>query len=212
MPRSEGLSVMQRALGDNWQRLEGIVQRHYEMAPGCSSEMTITGVMDEVFHSYIAKLFLLPARIFGALVPYRGKAIQTVVRNWTTADDPYAMFWHRTLRFPGRPPVEFRSRMEYWHGDEIIEYVRYGLGIRMRMSVEDGALVFKSSAYVWRFAGLPLNIPAWALLGDAKIVERALSDKAFYICFEIVHPLFGRTFGYSGTFSIGSYSHPRYDD
>ncbi len=193
---------MQQALGQQWDDLDPIVQQHYAMAPGTDTNMSIHGKMDRVFHSNIAKLFLLPGRIFGALVPYRGKDIPTKVKNWTTEDNSKSMFWHRTLQFPGKPMTEFKSRMEYAGNDEIIEYVKYGLGIRMRMSVEAGALVFTSVSYIWDTGVARIPIPTWAILGDARIIERAISENEFYIDFYMVHPLLGQTFSYSGTFFI----------
>lgn len=194
--------VIQKALGNNWDDLAETVKQHYDITPGEASNMTIKGVMDEVYHSPIAKLFLLPGRIFGALVPYKGKNIPTEVKNWTTSDNNAAMFWHRTLEFPNKAPVIFKSRMEYVKDDEIIEYVRYGMGIRMRMSVKNNALIFKSIGYVWKLAGIKIPIPTWAILGDAEIIERAISDDEFFIDFNMTHPLFGRTFSYSGLYSI----------
>ncbi|MCU7808118.1 MAG: DUF4166 domain-containing protein [Candidatus Thiodiazotropha sp. (ex Semelilucina semeliformis)] len=202
MQKNKALSVMQKALGEQWDQLDEIVQRHYEMKPGQTSRITVSGTMDRVFHSNIAKLFLLPGRLFGALIPYRGINIATEVRNWTEVDNEKAMFWHRTLKFPGKPLAVFKSRMEHVAGDEIIEYVRFGMGIRMRMSVSNGALVFTSRGYTWDIGIARLSIPTWAILGDAEIIERAISEKEFYMDFNMVHPLFGQTFGYSGTFSI----------
>lgn len=92
--------------------------------------------------------------------------------------------------------------MEYVGGDEIIEYVKYGMGIRMQMSVENGALVFTSAGYVWDTGIVRIPIPTWAILGDARIVERAISEQELYLEFTMVHPLFGKTFGYSGAFHI----------
>jgi len=194
--------VIKKALGDSWDDLAEIIKRHYDISPGTSSNMIIKGVMDEVYHSAIAKLFILPGRIFGALVPYKGKKIPTEVRNWTTSDNNVAMFWHRTLQFPNKSPVIFKSRMEHIKGDEIIEYVRYGMGIRMRMSVKDNALVFRSIGYIWKIAGIKIPVPTWAILGDAEITEKSISDDQFFIDFHITHPLFGRTFAYSGVYSI----------
>lgn len=208
MHTEKPMSIMQKALGEQWDLLDNIVKQHYEMAPGTTADVTIHGRMDQVFHSNIAKLFLLPGRIFGALVPYRGRDIPTEVKNWTKEDNLKAMFWHRTLQFPDKPLTEFKSRMEYAGGDEIIEYVKYGLGIRMRMSVNEGALVFTSYGYVWDIGLARIPIPTWAILGNAQIIERALSDKEFYIDFNMVHPLYGRTFGYSGVFSIHQATNP----
>ncbi|MCG8425867.1 MAG: DUF4166 domain-containing protein, partial [Chromatiales bacterium] len=176
--------------------------QHYAISPGSDTQMTINGHMDEVYHSNIAKLFLLPGRLFGALVPYKGKNIATEVKNWTTTNNSSAMFWHRTLLFPGRHPVIFKSRMEHIQKNEIIEFVKYGMGIRMQMSVEEKALVFKSIGYTWKLGSLHLPIPNWMILGDATIIEKALSDEQFHIDFQIIHPLLGRTFSYGGIFEI----------
>lgn len=194
--------VIKQALGESWEGLAETVKQHYDITPGESSKMTIIGTMDEVYHSNIAKLFLLPGRIFGALVPYKGKNIPTEVRNWTSENNHKAMFWYRTLNFPNKPPLIFSSRMEYTNDDEIIEYVRYGLGIRMKMSVDNGALVFKSKSYVWTIGAISVPIPTWLILGDAVITEKAISEDEFYMDFYMIHPLFGKTFSYSGTFSI----------
>lgn len=194
--------VIKQALGESWEELAEIVKQHYDITPGEASKMTIRGVIDQVYHSNIAKLFLLPGRIFGALVPYKGKNIPTEVRNWTSENNHKAMFWYRTLEFPNKPPLIFSSRMEYINDDEIIEYVRYGLGIRMKMSVDNGALVFKSRNYVWKVGATSVPIPTWLILGDAVITEKAISDDEFYMDFYMIHPLFGQTFSYSGTFSI----------
>ncbi len=195
-------AVIKRALGESWEKLDDIVKRHYEMTPGESSGIVVRGVMDEVYHSALAKLFLIPGRFFGALVPYRGRNIPTEVHNWTTDKNSRAMFWHRTLHFPNRPPLIFASRMEHVRNNEIIEYVRYGLGIRMQMSVDAGALVFKSKSYVWRIGGISIPIPTWVILGDAEIIEKAAANDRFYIHFEMNHPLLGKTFSYSGYFYI----------
>ena len=193
--------VIKKALGENWEQLATIVKRHYDITPGEDASMTIKGVMEEVYHSNIAKLFLLPGRIFGALVPYRGNNIPTEVRNWTTRDNASDMFWHRTLDFDNKQVI-FASRMEHIEGNEIIEHVRYGMGIRMGMSVDRGALVFRSKGYVLNSGLVRLPIPAWLILGDAEIIEQALSEDKFRIDFNMLHPLFGRTFAYSGTFYI----------
>jgi hypothetical protein len=194
--------VIKKALGENWDKLSDIVKQHYDITPGKPSSMVIEGIMDEVYHSPIAKLFLLPGRIFGALVPYKGINIPTEVKNWTTAENKAAMFWYRTLVFPNKAPVIFKSRMEHIKDNEIIEYVRFGMGIRMAISENDEALIFKSIGYVWKIGGFKIPIPTWAILGDAEIIEKAMPDNRFYIDFNMIHPLFGKTFSYSGVYTI----------
>ncbi|MES9833196.1 MAG: DUF4166 domain-containing protein [Candidatus Thiodiazotropha sp. DIVDIV] len=194
--------VIKQALGTNWEALSEIVKQHYDITPGEDTTLILRGEMSEVYHSTIAKLYLLPGRIFGALVPYRGKKIPTVVKNWTSAKNSKAMFWYRTLHFPNRPQVIFQSRMEHLAGNEIIEYVKYGMGIRMALFEDNHSLVYKSLGYVLRIGRLKLPIPNWMILGNATIVERATSDTLLHLDFEIVHPLFGKTFSYAGEFAI----------
>ncbi|MCU7857793.1 MAG: DUF4166 domain-containing protein, partial [Candidatus Thiodiazotropha sp. (ex Lucinoma borealis)] len=175
---------------------------HYSLVPGTSSTVKIHGTMSEIYHSKIAKLFLLPGRLFGALVPYKGKNIPTEVRNWTTNENSEAMFWNRILHFPDKSPIIFRSRMEHINNNEIIEYVKYGMGIRMLISEHDAVLKFIGIGYLWKIGPITLSIPNWMMLGDAVITEKAISEKMFKMDFKITHPLFGRTFSYHGDFSI----------
>jgi len=194
--------VIKLALGEDWYQLDPVVRRHYDLTPGNEAVMTLQGMMYEVDHSFIAKLFLIPGRFFGALVPYKGKKIQTTVRNWTISENSKAMFWCRTFSFPGDRIYRFYSRMEYVGGNEIIEYVRYGLGIRMKLSVKDGCLVYKSSVYQWDLWGQNTSFPTWLILGAGEIVESGRTENEFEMNFKMKHPLFGKTFSYSGVFSI----------
>ena len=194
--------VMKAALGEDWFRLDEAVRRHYDLTPGQESEMNMNGTMQEVDHSRIAKLYLIPGRVFGALIPYRGENVAVSVRNWTTTANRRAMFWHRVFDFGTNRKAVFASRMEYIGGNEIIEYVRFGLGIRMRLSVENGALIYRSSGYQWDIAAAKLPIPTWLILGDGEIVETGISDTEFSMSFRMRHPVFGKTFSYSGNFGI----------
>ncbi len=194
--------VIKRALGSAWGELHPLVRRHYDVRPGTEQRVTMRGTMDEVYHSTAAKPFLLLGRIFGALVPYRGRNVPVEVHNWGRIENTQDVFWHRTFSFPDRRPFVFSSRMVHIAGDEIVEYVRFGMGVRMRMSVRDGALIFTGIGYRWNLGPFTLYLPSWLILGHAVIEERALSDDEFLVDFKMEHPLLGRTFAYSGRFRI----------
>ena len=194
--------VMKTALGEDWLRLDEAVRRHYDLTPGREAAVRMQGIMQEVDHSHIAKLYLLPGRIFGALLPYKGENVTASVRNWTTSTDQKAMFWHRVFDFGAGRKAVFASRMEYVGGDEIIEYVRFGLGIRMKLSVENGALKYRSTGYQWDIGAVKLPIPTWLILGDGEITETGISATEFSMSFRMRHPLFGKTFSYSGSFRL----------
>jgi hypothetical protein len=189
---------IRQALGDDWPLLGEIIRRHYDLTPHSDSRFEVEGVM-EVSVSPIGRLFVSASRLFDALVPFPGRGVPVQVRNWSQADSK-AMFWHRTFRYPGRKPVIFRSRMEYAGGREIVEYVKFGLGIRMQLSAEGEALRYDSRGYEWDLGLLTLPIPDWLLLGKAVIKEIPESAETFRVEFTIEHPIWGRTFGYAGKF------------
>jgi hypothetical protein len=191
---------IREALGSRWAELGVVIRRHYDLPPHTDTRLQVEGTMN-IDVSPVAKLFMLAGRLFGALVPYKGSDVPVTVRNWSRTDSS-AMFWHRTFRYPGKEPVVFRSRMEYFGDNHIVEYVKYGLGIRMRLSTEGEALRFDSQGYQWNLGPLTLRIPDWLLLGRAVIREIPVSEQALEVVFEINHPLWGRTFGYSGRFTF----------
>ncbi|MFA7386661.1 MAG: DUF4166 domain-containing protein [Thiohalobacteraceae bacterium] len=194
--------IIKRALGAAWYELHPIIRRQHNLMPCTKTEVVMNGVMYEVFHSRIAKLFVLPGRwLFGALVQYRGTDVPTQVRNWTVVENE-SIYWHRVFHFHEKQPVVFASRMAYLEGDEVIEYVRFGLGMRMRLAVDNGCLIYESTGYQWDLGVLSLRFPTWLILGRSAIRQTGLSDTEFEMDFRMQHPLFGKTFGYAGRFKL----------
>lgn len=193
--------VIAQALGEEWEKLHPLVKSHYDITPGTESRVVLEGEMHEVYYSRRAAPLIHTARLFGALVAERACTIPVTVNNTTHKSDP-AMHWHRTFHYPDGRERTFVSRMVHAGGNEIIEYVRFGLGIRMALSVEDGALLFESRGFHWgsRRAGLPIH--DLLLLGRSRIVERAVSAEQLEVQFDTRHPLYGNSFGYNGTFQI----------
>ena len=68
--------------------------------------------MHEVWHGAAAKLLILFARIFGALVPYRGTDVPIEV-NYRACPGDSTIHWDRVFHFAGRlvtcPPLVPRS-------------------------------------------------------------------------------------------------------
>ncbi|MDH5785496.1 MAG: DUF4166 domain-containing protein [Chromatiales bacterium] len=187
------------ALGEQWSQLHPTVRRHYALKPG--DELLLKGEMSEVFHALWVKPFILFGRLFGALVPYRGTNVPVEVHNLCEPGSN-ALHFRRTFYFPNRKPYPFVSRMEHLSGNEIVEFVRFGLGIRMKVSVKETALHYATNGYLWRVGPLNLTLPDWLFFGSGVIIERGLSDDAVELDFTTTHPLFGRSFRYAGRFRI----------
>jgi hypothetical protein len=94
--------------------------------------------------------------------------------------------------------------MQHTGDNEVIEYVRFGVGMRLRVTVEDGALVFRDIGYIWRILGFNMPVPGGLLFGKAYVEERPIDENIFSMRLELKHPIFGILFRYQGRFSIGS--------
>ena len=191
-------SPIAQALGDDFNNLHAAVRKHYAEA-----EIDIRCTMDVVFvKGTIKPLALVSYRLLGAPVPHSGRDVEIAVRNRT--DGSGVMHWVRNFvknaSFP--ETITFGSRM-VWSGDHrIIEFTRYGIGVESDMTVDgSGSLVYDVRRYVVRvpFLGLIVRIPTWlSPFGGGRTKEIGETEESFRVEFEMVHPLFGRTLGYTG--------------
>ena len=191
--------AFQLALGEDWDKLHPAVKKHYDLRPG--EALLLTGTMDTVRSSPWVKPLIWIGRLFAALVPYTGTDVPVEVRNSCPADDNPIRF-HRTFHFPGRKPYPFRSQMEYWRGNSIVEFVRFGLGIRMDVSVQGDALRYETRGYIWRLGKFHIALPDNLFFGRGEIWERGVDDHTVDTGFTMTHPLYGQTFCYGGRFTI----------
>lgn len=187
--------LLPKTVGDAWQTLPPVIQRHYAVQEGQGS--SLVGVMTIAYPHFMLPMIGLIS-CFGGLVFRRGSNVHTRVEK--TADNQGVLHWHRTLRFPDGKTAHFRSQMTYQTEHALIETIRYGFGIRLRAEAEDGRLVYRSQGHCWQGAGLRITLPDWLLLGTATISEQALSADSFRLDFTIRHPWWGETYSYRGDF------------
>ena len=196
------MNIVQQALQRDWEKLHPFIRKHYTLITGETQSDQLTGVMTIDFPTYIKPL-LLGGRLFGALINRKGSQIQATVQKYTLPDSPW-LFWKRELVFADGFVARFSSKMCYLQENEIIEYVRFGLGLRLKVSVgDDGSLVMTSNGYRWNLGVFTLPLPDWLFLGTAHIVERPLDESSFELDFTLQHPVLGQTYRYGGVFRDG---------
>ena len=193
--------VFQTLLGDDWHKLGDVVRRHYTL-PTCSdAHVQVRGVMDEVWHAPWVRWLMPFGRLFGALVPFAGRDVPITV-DYRCRPDNAHLYWDRTFHFAGRAPFHFRSHMEAQAGNEVIEFVRFGIGMRLAVTAENGALVFRDCGAVWRVGRLRVPVPFGLLLGTAHVEERPVDATHFAMRLVLRHRWFGDAFRYSGRFEL----------
>lgn len=193
--------VFKQLLGKRWSELGAVIQQHYSLRPYSTDAISVAGTMLEVRYSRAAG-FLLPLfRIFGALVPYAGVDVPIVV-HYRCKPTERRIYWSRLFQFPARAEYCFRSYMEPRAHGEMVEFVRFGVGMRLAVTAEAGALVFRDKGYVWRIGPWLIPLPLGWLLGRAYIEERPISETEFSMEMTLTQPWFGELFHYRGKFAL----------
>lgn len=182
-------------------QLGSIVREHYSLTPFSRDYVRVDGVMEEVHHSLVAKLLIPFGVLFGAIVPYRGAKVPISVHYSSNPDDSN-LCWDRVFQFEHRKSFHFKSHMCHTDGNQVIEFVRFGVGMRLRVTAEDGALVFRDEGYVWKLFGYTCPIPVGLLFGHAYVEERPIDAESFSMKMGLIHPLLGTLFRYRGNFTI----------
>lgn len=182
---------MQTALGASWQQLPPALQTHY--GEGHTRDV---GALDIEFPRWMQPWLSL-LHMVGALVPRRGKAVETVVDKTVIGE---RQLWKRVIRFADGQEIRFNSHWESAPAGTLIEYVNPLLGLQMRPEVIADRLHYQGVRFVIRLGRWRLPIPEWLVLGHTSIVEEAIDSERFRMDFRLTHPLFGEVFRYAGEF------------
>ena len=187
------LSMMQHALGEQWEQLPPALKAHY-----CAEDNTDTGNLSIEFPAWMSAYLHLLHR-FGALIPRRGHALPTTVEK-RLREGSYR--WTRTTRFPDDREIQFHSRWQHADGNELVEFINRFLGLRMAVHVAGERLYFEGRHIILRLGRWQLPIPESLALGHTTIVESALDNEHFEMDIRLTHPLFGQVYRYSGIFRV----------
>ncbi len=190
------MTLLQQVLGEDWHKLPPVIQQHYQLEDG--QQNSLTGSMTIAYPTYCFPLIWL-IHLFGGLALWRGDNVQTRVQKTTTAN---TLHWQRIMTYSADICDYFRSQMYYFTDHEVIEMIGFGFGLRLKMTVHNGDLLYQSQGHFWQYGKLRVTLPDWLLLGTATISEHAVSADMFELNFTIKHPWWGETYSYRGCFHL----------
>lgn len=192
--------IFQSIFGESWQALPKVMQRHYANRPFSQDLVTVEGTM-EVTLSALAKLGAPLLRLTKTLVPKAGKNIAVTV---SFRSEPHSkMFcFDREFRFADGSSYRFYSRLEPVGGAEVVEWTSSGIGWHAAYSFQDGKVLLKHLGYSIKLFGKRIPLPLGWVFGRSDAHEIAISDSQFEMSMAINHPVFGKFYGYGGTFTL----------
>ena len=189
--------IFRAIFGAGWDDMPPLMRRRYAVRPDSDDRVRVEGTLDV----QISPLIRLMSRLTGALLAHSGKDVPVSV-EFRSGRGSHAFHFDRTFHFPGKAPVKFHSRMEPLGGDELVEFVFLGIGWRVAFSWDGTKVILDHRGYIWRILGVRIPVPLELVIGRGYAEELPLSHDSFSMWTHAVSPIFGKTFGYAGNFTV----------
>ena len=178
---------------DAWARLPVAVQRRFSKRLTPGHVVLYHGRVVATRMNLAGRIFSVITRLIGSPLPRRhcegGAAVVTV----SEAGSGAGQIWTRTYCDGGQFPQVIHSEKRFAGSTGLEEHIGYGIGMRLKVGVVAGALVFSSAGYFFcPFAHLRISIPQLLSPGRLEVIHRDEKDGSFIFEMKLTHRVFGR--------------------
>jgi hypothetical protein len=175
-----------------WGELPEAVRRRFSKCLGPNEALVYQGLVTATRLSPAGRVLSFLARAIGSPLPLTDGATGPAVVIVTEDAGLGGQSWLRIYARPGRFPQAIHSAKRFSGPTGLEEYVGCGIGMALRVGVEEGALAFRSAGYFVQIAGWRLPIPRLLHPGQMQIVHRDLGAGSFEFALSLTHRVFGR--------------------
>ena len=203
-PQHRSVNEYQQLVGEQaWSRLHPDIQQRFGAC--VHQKVTYQGKMSKVYASLAGKVFAQVCRLIGTpLAIATGEDVPMTVKVYPNRK-LNGMTWDRFYAFPNKSVNRVKSTKVIQKGVAgkpigLVEMVGYGFGMKLEVSVVNGALQFASSEFFWQVANRKFHIPDWLSPGKTVVQQKALNDGQFEFRLEVTHAILGKVFEQIGVF------------
>jgi len=200
-------SIFEQALGDDFQKLHPKLQWRFGLSSTSGTAQIGNGVMHEVWRGPLWTLpFLLVGSTRRVLFPSRGRDVPFTISNYAYIDS----FGRETVTFSRRFRMSRRIRafdatmIFSRQRSLIVDYLgtHQHIAVELQAWADDGTLCMRSGAQRFYEGRVGFRLPM-LFSGNAEVREW-WDDTAscFFIDVDVRNRLFGRLFGYRGSFTV----------
>jgi hypothetical protein len=173
--------------GDSWTRLPAPIRRRFSRHLADGERIVYLGEVAATHMTLVGRLVAQLARLVGAPLPLEEGGRTPVTVIVTGSERLRGQVWTRIYaRVRGFPQV-IQSVKHFGGATGLEEIVARGVGMRLRLSVRDAALVFQSAGYFIRCLGVQLSLPSWLTPGVIEVVHREESAGQFSFSLNVTH-------------------------
>ena len=205
--RSEAIDLRFRALlpETDWAKLSPAVQRRFSKRLADGATAVYVGEVREMYLSRVGWLLTQLLRLLGGPLPTslatNVPSIVTVTEDIKSGGQVWTRLYVRRNGFP--QVIHSCKRFAGMTGLE--EYVGFGVGMALTISVVEAALVFRSADYFFQLGNWRISLPSWLTPGEIIVSHRELGRGQFLFTLDVIHARLGLLVHQSAAFRE---SHP----
>lgn len=176
---------------ERWSALPEAVRARFARKAAAGASITYAGEVTECRISALGRLLANLARLVGAPLPlHRDTGVPACVSVTEDVAGGGQLWTRQYGRRGGFPQVIFSAK-RFAGPTGIEEYLGLGLGIALRLEVDDGILYFLSDHYFLKLFGFRRRLPRWLAPGDLTIGHVDCGGGRFAFTLDLRHPLAG---------------------
>jgi hypothetical protein len=135
--------------------------------------------------------FAQAARLIGAPLPLRAETGVPAVVSVTEDVAARGQVWTRLYASRRGFPQVINTSKRFSGPTGLEEYLGYGIGMALKVHVEDGAIVFSSAGYFFEACGRKWRLPSLICPGAVTVTHAEIGPNRFSFTLLVEHPFFG---------------------
>ena len=192
--------IFKSIFGDKWENLPPVMKRHYSNRPYTQDLTTVNGVLDVICRPPL--LYLSPLMKLLGQIPTFNETNVPVTVHFQSDLNSKSFYFNRIFKFAKGKPYKFQSRMLQIEGNQVIEFMRFGLGWKLQYEWDGEKVILSHKGYTLQFFGHLIPLPLTILMGAGYAEEHPVDDNTFDMQTHITHPWWGKIYEYKGRFEV----------
>lgn len=176
-----------RLTGESWMQLPAPIRRRFSRHLADGERTVYLGEVAATRMTLVGRVIAQLARLVGAPLPLQASGRVPVTVIVTGCERLRGQVWTRVYDGASGFAQVIQSLKRFGGSTGLEEIVGRGVGMRLKLKVRDGALVFRSAGYFIRCLGMQLSLPNWLTPGVIEVIHREESRGQFSFSLSVTH-------------------------